>query len=185
MDENDGGDGNANKDLPYKLSMDTQEVLFNGALHALRQLLMEKRKQDPEASASFWAFFNCSNTHVLGSNYFSVHGCKLFTLQASFAYHDIIDEPDRGPGAFKLEVKHAVKFKPAPSTVAEGPVEDMLPTILQTQVAARVNNNVWTNTITSIVWSVKWSQNGLMPVRPHVVLLEPVTLAIGRAVLLK
>ena len=106
-------------------------------------------------------------------------------LQASFAYHDIVDEPDRGPGAFKLEVKHPVKFKPAPSTVAEGPVEGMLPAVLQTGVAARVNNNVWTNAITSIVWSVKWSQNGLMPVRPHVVLLEPVTLAIGRAVLLK
>ena len=70
MDENDGGDGNANKDLPYKLSMDTQEVLFNGALHALRQLLMEKRKQDPEASAGFRAFFTCSNKHVLGCNLF-------------------------------------------------------------------------------------------------------------------
>lgn len=77
-DENDGGDGNANKDLPYKLSLDTEEVLFNGALHTLRQLLMERRKQDPEASASVWAYLNCGNTNtcVLVFNSFSARGCK-------------------------------------------------------------------------------------------------------------
>ena len=61
IDGGDGGDGNTNKDLPYKLSTDTEEVLFNGALHTLRQLLMEKRKQDPEASpqASGQLLCNC------------------------------------------------------------------------------------------------------------------------------
>ncbi len=106
--------------------------------------------------------------------------------QAKICYHDIIEEPDRGPGAFKLEIRNPVLFKPGPATTpVDGGNEGLLPTVLQTQVAARVDKEKWQTSITDIVWSVRWQQTGLMPVRPHVLLTVPVTVGIGRAVLLK
>lgn len=107
------------------------------------------------------------------------------TRQANIAYHEVTDEPDQGPGAFKLEVKHGVSFKPADAVAVSGESQGALPSMLQTQVGARVDSKLWKSSWADIVWSVKWGSNGLCPIRPHVLVTHPITLAIQTAVLLK
>ena len=105
--------------------------------------------------------------------------------QAKIAYHDITDEPDKGPSAFKIHVKHRVLFKPQDVTQVPGEPSGGLPSMMQTQLAARVDSKLWKGAWADIVWSVKWSQNGLTPIRPHVLVTEPVSLAVEMAILLK
>ena len=95
------------------------------------------------------------------------------------------DEPAQGPGAIKIEKKYDVHFKTTESTPIAGDPNGGLPSLLQTQVGARLDSKLWKCSWTDIVWSVKWGQNGLTPIRPHVLVTHPVTLAIQKAVLLK
>ena len=49
----------ADRNLLFHVTSDQDEVLFNGAMVSLRQLIMEQRKKDPEArcprdAASLW-----------------------------------------------------------------------------------------------------------------------------------
>ena len=103
------------------------------------------------------------------------------TWQAKIGYHNVTDEPDKGPGAFKLECNYKVVFKPV-DVVSGEQNQAGLPNLLQTQVAARIDSKLWKGTWADIIWSVKWSQNGLTPIRPHVLVTQPVSLAIQTAI---
>lgn len=108
----------------------------------------------------------------------------LMPAQAGVAYHDMAEVPEQGPGAFSLTLKHSVVFRLPASGEAEGG-SGVLPSLLQTHVAARVDAALWNSSFTKTVWSVKWTANGLGPVRPHVVFTAPVTIAVGRAVMIQ
>lgn len=96
------------------------------------------------------------------------------------------DAPDQGPGAFSVQVVHDVLFKVMDTVPVTGaPNPGGLPSMLQTQVGARIDSTFWKGAWTDIVWSVKWGPNGLTPIRPHVLVTSPLSLLIQKAVLLK
>lgn len=97
------------------------------------------------------------------------------------AYHKLVEQHDRGPGAFTLEVTSKVV---ACYTAVDG--GDEKKNITQQNAAACLANNFWENVEhVGLVWTVKWAAQGLMPVRPTVVCLSACELPPGKALALR
>ena len=82
-------------------------------------------------------------------------------------------------GAFKLDTNVEIAFRPNidPEVTAKQH--------LQTRLAGTMPTDVWLgNNYSKLVFSVKWCTNGLVPVRPQIVLTKNVTLAPGKSLLL-
>ena len=103
----------------------------------------------------------------------------------------------RGGSDFDLTLDHYVAFVPArkvkiekqnseadgeDSDGDEGGNEASVAKPLQANIASLVPVQKWTTDLTEIVWSVKWNLNGLIPVRPLVVLSSAGSLKPGESI---
>ena len=99
------------------------------------------------------------------------------------AYHDL--EPDAAgpPGVFKLVRTH-IDLVPLQNEFHTDKEEGKPPdAAMQTSVGGVVPREAWTELV-RVSWSIKWGVNGLMPVRPQVVLYSCFVLPAGKAALL-
>ena len=95
-------------------------------------------------------------------------------------YHDMESTPeDQNPGMFKCIRKNDVYFSPAKDSQDVQDPADAAAKTNQVGGAKLVPNSAWQSDLVSIVFSVRWSPNGLMPVRPQIVLMMDVTLPAG------
>ena len=137
-----------------------RQVLHNNILTPVRDLVLEKEKEEAG---------------------------KVIKL----AYHDM--EASGTDGNFTIKKKSDVFFQPAPSVKGEKDGDgdgEGVPSasaseanMLASQAAVLVSHSTWQHEALAIVWSVRWGVAGLMPVRPHVVLLTDITLDVGRVAL--
>ena len=100
------------------------------------------------------------------------------------AYHDIEPEAAGPPGAFKLTCTNKIKFVPQAKEQDVDKANNKPPAMLQTTAGTMLPLEAWNTETAYVCWSVKWGINGLMPVRPQVVLRMPLELTAGMAVLL-
>ena len=104
---------------------------------------------------------------------------------AKLCYHSLVDAPTKDdPGVFEVKLTNLVVFIPGKQeAVVEEGAEGEGAKIMtaQTNVAAMNPFNSWETTVSKTVWSVKWGANGLMPIRPQVILTLDVDLASGMA----
>ena len=102
-----------------------------------------------------------------------IPACKIM-------YHDMESTPeDQNPGMFKCIRKNDVYFSPAKDSQDVQDPADAAAKTNQVGGAKLVPNSAWQSDLVSIVFSVRWSPNGLMPVRPQIVLMMDVTLPAG------
>ena len=103
----------------------------------------------------------------------------------------------RGGSDFDLTLDHYVAFVPARKVKVEKQNADAdgddsadgdegndasVAKPAQANIASLVPVQKWTTDLTEIVWLVKWSLNGLMPVRPLVVLSSAGSLKPGESI---
>ena len=81
-------------------------------------------------------------------------------------------------GAFKLDVTKELAFRPLADVDSEAKGH------LQTRLASTIPVNAWHGNYSKLIWTLKWHTNGLMPVRPQIVLTKNVTIAPGKSLLL-
>ena len=100
------------------------------------------------------------------------------------ADHDL--EPDAAgpPGAFKLACTNKLKFVPQVRDPDAEKANEKPPAMLQTTAGTMLPLEAWNTETANVCWSVKWGINGLMPMRPQVVLRMRLELTAGTAVLL-
>ena len=116
------------------------------------------------------------NLHsVVAAQQAKVPVCKIM-------FHEMESMPDdKNPGMFKCIRKNDVWFSPAKDTQDVQDPADANAKTNQVGGAKLMPNSAWQSDMASIVFSVRWGPNGLMPVRPQVVLLIDLTLAPGQA----
>ena len=91
-------------------------------------------------------------------------------------YHKINETPqENDPGAFGLDRLNDIFFVPSVS-------DDPKASVGQSAVARIVPIGSWTRGIAGLTWVVKWTSKGLMPVRPQIVSLRPLTVTPQHAV---
>ena len=96
------------------------------------------------------------------------------------AHHDLEPDATGPPGAFKLVRTHKINFVPLQNEFNTEKEDAKPPAALQTSVGGMVPREAWTTELARISWSVKWGVNGLMPVRPQVVLYSCFVLPAGK-----
>lgn len=98
------------------------------------------------------------------------------------AYHTVVEDHEKGPGAFRLELVSKV----VASFTAGVDDGDDKKTVTQQNAATRLPSNFWADAQhVGLVWTVKWATQGLMPVRPAVVCISAGELPAGKALPLK
>ena len=104
-----------------------------------------------------------------------VPNCKIM-------YHEMEASPEeKVPGMFKCIRQNNVWFSPAKDSQEVQDAADPNAKTNQVGAAKLLPNSVWYSDIISILFSVRWGPNGLIPVRPQVVLLSDLKLAAGQA----
>ena len=87
---------------------------------------------------------------------------------ASICYHVTQDDLDKGPGCFSIERRHHARGVFESGTLGEGTGSTEAKA---ESLAAMLPLSTWAESDNaSIIWSMRWASNGLMPVRPQVVL---------------
>ena len=96
----------------------------------------------------------------------------------AIAYHSKVDDPGQSPpGSFSLQRKHHVYacFEGTPLSTSEGAAAE--PQARQDSLAASLPLSTWAaSKLCKPIWIMRWAAQGLMPVRPQIVLMEQVEL---------
>ncbi|CAK9040562.1 unnamed protein product [Durusdinium trenchii] len=146
----------SNKEVPYDLSGADAQVLYNGNLTTIYEMVEHRRKSGPSP--------------VIKVNYFET----------------IDQPEEGKPGHFKLKKTHDLRFLPQQTVNVEheGSANGGDNTASQMNLASLLPVEAWASHCTQVLFSVKWAASGLAPIRPQVVLVQDVELAPGRCLAL-
>ena len=145
----DGEQRDMTKEIAIEFASSDDEVIYDRQLVTLFKVIENRRSMNPNAQ---------------------------------ICYHVMKDEVDKGPGCFALERRHRVHaaFEAATMKEASGEQEEMGQgghEGKQESLAALIPLSTWAgNELAAQRWSMRWASNGLMPIRPQIVLLVDIEL---------
>jgi hypothetical protein len=113
---------------------------------------------------------------------FDEHQKKHPGATCALMYHVCIDDPiDGHPSHQKFDLKTSMLWTPETTKVKDEPDSTSL-RMDNKHAASAVPFDVWDNSLTTVVWFVRWVSQGLVPVRPIVILRTSVVIPAGKAV---